>query len=76
MTDHVAEAPVVAAKSPPPRRTAWHTLARSAAARRALVLAVLAALWQLAATVTASPLLLPSFTRTIAAFWDALLAAA
>jgi NitT/TauT family transport system permease protein len=73
MTDQIAEAPTAAHQPAPTARTVWAVLARSTAARRILVLAVLAALWQLAATYTASPLLLPSFTQTIAALWDALL---
>jgi ABC-type nitrate/sulfonate/bicarbonate transport system permease component len=73
MTDQIAEAPAAARKSDSVMRAAWTTLARSAAARRALVLAALALLWQVAAAITASPLLLPSFTETLAALWDALL---
>jgi NitT/TauT family transport system permease protein len=73
MTDHTAETPVTVVDNgarTPPR---WSAFGRSAAARRILVLAALALLWQLAAMVTASPLLLPSFTQTIAALWDGLL---
>jgi NitT/TauT family transport system permease protein len=74
MTDQIAEAPAATrSKSDSVVRVVWNALARSAAARRVLVLAALALLWQVAATLTASPLLLPSFTETLAALWDALL---
>ncbi|MDU1668865.1 MAG: ABC transporter permease subunit [Bradyrhizobium sp.] len=72
MTDHIAEAPIAATGSSA-RRLHWSALRRSAMVRRVLVLATLALLWQLAATFTASPLLLPSFTQTMTALWDGLL---
>lgn len=72
MTDHIAETPIAATGSSA-RRLHWSALRRSAMVRRVLVLATLALLWQLAATFTASPLLLPSFTQTMTALWDGLL---
>jgi NitT/TauT family transport system permease protein len=45
---------------------------RSTGFRRAVVLVTLAVLWQIAAGFAASPILLPSFTETAVAFWDAL----
>src|SRR5262245_52476619 len=39
--------------------------------RRLFVLVVLAVLWEAYARWSANPLLFPSFTDTIAAFWDA-----
>jgi NitT/TauT family transport system permease protein len=53
-------------------RLNWRAAIRSAAFRRAIVLAILASAWEIAARLAASPLLLPSFTQTIAALWDAL----
>ena len=41
------------------------------AVRRLIVLVVLAALWEAYARYLANPLLFPSFTETIEAFWDA-----
>jgi NitT/TauT family transport system permease protein len=73
MSDEIAQTPAAMSEARAAPRAAWQALARSAAARRALVLIILAALWQLAAVVTASPLLLPSLTETIGALWDALL---
>jgi NitT/TauT family transport system permease protein len=49
------------------------SLARSIAVRRGIVLVGLALIWQIAANLTANPLLLPSFTQTFAALFDALL---
>ena len=73
MTDQIAEAPAAAQQSPRQPSPAWRALMHATAARRTLILLILAGLWQLAATITASPLLLPSFTETVAALWDALL---
>jgi NitT/TauT family transport system permease protein len=72
MTDHIAEAPIAVTDNRA-RHLRWTAIRRSAVARRILVLAALAALWQLAATFTASPLLLPSFTQTMTALWEGLL---
>ncbi|MFH0302034.1 ABC transporter permease, partial [Bradyrhizobium sp. 31Argb] len=72
MTDGAADLPVTRGAQPLARRRLL-ALTRSAAFRRGVVLAGLALLWQIAATVAASPLLLPSFTETAAALWDALL---
>jgi NitT/TauT family transport system permease protein len=71
MTDQTADLPVVADTQPlsRPRRPFIH----SVAFRRGIVLGVLALLWQVTADFTANPLLLPSFTQTATALWDALL---
>jgi NitT/TauT family transport system permease protein len=47
----------------------WRRVAGHEVFRRGLVLALLAALWQLAAQLSANPLMLPSFTDTIGAWW-------
>ncbi len=49
---------------------AFRALRRSFLARRLLVLVLLAIAWQLAATYKASPLLFPSFTETVSAFFQ------
>jgi NitT/TauT family transport system permease protein len=41
------------------------------AVRRAIVLVILAAAWELYARLAANPLLFPSFSDTLVAFWDA-----
>ena len=72
MTDEVADissAPSVR----PVQRSRLSALARSSAFKRGIVLIALALLWQIAATLAASPLLLPSFIQTAAALWDAVL---
>ena len=46
-------------------------LANITLVRRLVVLAVLAALWEAYARYTANPLLFPSLSETLAAFWDA-----
>lgn len=46
-------------------------ITRSFLVRRLLVLIVLAALWQVAAVFKASPILFPSFTETVSAFFEA-----
>jgi NitT/TauT family transport system permease protein len=72
MTDQTADLPAVADATPPssrPRRTFTH----SVAFRRSAVLLLLAFLWQSAADWAANPLLLPSFTQTMAALCDAIL---
>ncbi|QAY94331.1 ABC transporter permease [Methylovirgula ligni] len=48
----------------------FRALRRSFLARRLLVLVLLAIAWQLAATYKASPLLFPSFTETLSAFFQ------
>jgi NitT/TauT family transport system permease protein len=54
------------------RARRWlRVIRRSFFARRLLVLALLAIAWQVAATVKASPILFPSFTATVSAFFDA-----
>jgi NitT/TauT family transport system permease protein len=51
--------------------TAWERLINNTAFRRIVVLVVLAALWEAYARYAANPLLFPSFSETLAAFWDA-----
>jgi NitT/TauT family transport system permease protein len=51
----------------------WKFLSRSTVARRLLILALLALLWQGVAAFKDNPILLPTFSETAAAFWDALL---
>lgn len=53
------------------RRSA--ALLKTPLARRVVVLAALAAIWQAAAVLCGNPMLLPSFTQTADALWDALL---
>lgn len=45
---------------------------KSPAARKLVVLLVLALIWQVAATVNNKPLLLPTFTATMSALWEAI----
>jgi NitT/TauT family transport system permease protein len=71
MTDQAADLPAAAESVPFARRRL--AFIHSVAFRRATVLVALALIWQIAADWTANPLLLPSFTQTAAAFWDALL---
>jgi len=52
--------------------TRWKFL-NSTAFRRIAALLMLAVAWQIAATVQSNPIMLPSFTQTVAAFWEALL---
>jgi NitT/TauT family transport system permease protein len=49
----------------------FERLANNTLARRIVVLAVLAALWEGYARYSDNPLLFPSLTETLAAFWDA-----
>ncbi len=49
----------------------FERLANNTLVRRLVVIAVLAALWEGAARHIANPLLFPSLTETLAAFWDA-----
>jgi NitT/TauT family transport system permease protein len=51
--------------------TLMERLANITAVRRLAVLIVLAVAWELYARVSANPLLFPSLTETLAAFWDA-----
>lgn len=55
----------------PAVRALRHVL-KAAAVRRAIVLAALAAAWQIAAVFAANPILLPSFTDTVHAFIESL----
>lgn len=50
----------------------WERLSDVAALRRLLILAVVAAVWQLSATWQNNPLMFPTFTATMAALWDGL----
>ncbi len=52
-------------------RSVFNVIRRSFLLRRLLVLVVLAAAWQVAATVKDNPILFPSFTATLSAFFDA-----
>ncbi len=72
MTDQTADLPAAAGNERLSQRSR-QALVNSAGFRRGVVLVVLALLWQIAADFTANPLLLPSFTQTAAALWDALL---
>jgi NitT/TauT family transport system permease protein len=71
MTDQAADLPAAAGNEQPARRR--QPFFHSVAFRRGIVLVTLALLWQIAADFTANPLLLPSFTQTATALWDALL---
>ena len=71
MTDQTADFPRATEDTQP--LGVRNALLRSIAFRRGAVLVALALLWQLAADWTSNPLLLPSFTQTAAALWDALL---
>jgi NitT/TauT family transport system permease protein len=51
----------------------WRAGLRTATARRIATLLVLAAGWQVAAAIQSNPIMLPSFTQTLSALWDALL---
>jgi NitT/TauT family transport system permease protein len=62
----------VAVETSRPRSTPLSRLIQSTAFRRAIVLIGLAVIWQVGAIWFAKPILLPSFTQTAAAFWDAL----
>jgi len=70
MTDRTADLPRATEDMRPLR--ARKGLLQSVAFRRSAVLLALALLWQIAADWAANPLLLPSFTQTAAALWDAL----
>lgn len=73
MTDHASEyRQAMALNVHRKTRTPFSRLSKSTWFRRAVVLVVLAAIWQIAAVVFAKPILLPSFTQTALAFWDAL----
>jgi NitT/TauT family transport system permease protein len=74
MTDQASELPQgVTVKKVSRSSPSISRLIRSTAFRRAIVLIGLAVIWQIGAVWFAKPLLLPSFTQTAAAFWDALL---
>ncbi len=60
-----AAAPISARRRMQPLRTPL--------ARRLVVLAALAVIWQAAAVLAGNPMLLPSFTETAQALWDAVL---
>lgn len=74
MTDHTAESRT--ASDPIRFANRLHHLAmsmRTGIFRRFVVLAGLAAAWQIAAAFAGNPLLFPSFTQTLSALWDAFL---
>jgi NitT/TauT family transport system permease protein len=75
MTDRASEVPQHLTAIETNRRSPspLSRLAQSAAFRRGVVLVGLAIIWQIGAVLFAKPILLPSFTDTAAAFWDALL---
>jgi len=50
----------------------WVRLWNTTGIRRAVILVLLAAVWQAQATWTANPLMFPTFTATATAFWDAI----
>jgi NitT/TauT family transport system permease protein len=50
----------------------WKFVIRSTAARRILILSLFALIWQGVAAFQDNPILLPTFTETASAFWDAL----
>jgi len=49
----------------------WQRLTGIAALRRGAILVLLALIWQVYAVWLDSPLMIPTFTDTVAAFWDA-----
>jgi len=52
--------------------TAWERIYNQSAARKAAILVVLAAIWEVYASVLDNPLLFPTFSATLEAFWNAL----
>jgi NitT/TauT family transport system permease protein len=72
MTDQAARLSAVTGAAPASVRR-FTSFVRSVAFRRGVVLVALALLWQIAADLAANPLLLPSFSQTAVALWDALL---
>lgn len=52
--------------------TIWEKVSNIGALRKGLILLLIAALWQGYAVWQKNPLLFPTFTATVAAFWDAL----
>jgi ABC-type nitrate/sulfonate/bicarbonate transport system permease component len=72
MTDQTADLPATADNDQVSRGRRKAFL-HSTAFRRAVVLVALALLWQIVAAIAANPLLLPSFSQTAAALWQALL---
>ena len=52
--------------------TPFERISNITAVRRLVVLVVLCAAWEVYARVAANPLLFPSFTETMEAWWDAL----
>jgi NitT/TauT family transport system permease protein len=73
MTDRASEFPRNMTAAVARRPWSLSGLAQSTAFRRGVVLIGLAVIWQIAAVWFGKPILLPSFTETAAAFWDALL---
>src|SRR5215468_4339242 len=51
---------------------AWERIYNLAAVRKIAILLVLAAAWEIYARVLNNPLLFPTLSATLAAFWDAL----
>jgi len=73
MTDQASELPPGVTVKNLTRNYAWLSrLTQLTAFRRVVVLLGLAVIWQIGALWFAKPILLPSFTQTAAAFWDAL----
>lgn len=56
------------------RLTWWQRIADMPAVRRGFILVMLAVLWQIYTSYLHNPLLFPTFTATVAAFWQALVA--
>jgi NitT/TauT family transport system permease protein len=53
--------------------TLWEKVSNIGALRKGLILLVLASIWEGYAVWAKNPLIFPTFTATIAAFWDALI---
>jgi len=65
--------PLCDGAAPERRRPALQRLWQLSGVRKAVIVALLAAVWELAARLTDNDLLLPTFTQTARAFWDDLL---
>jgi NitT/TauT family transport system permease protein len=53
--------------------TVWEKAYNNGFVRKALLLAVLAVIWQIYATLLNNPLLVPTFGATVQAFWEAII---
>jgi NitT/TauT family transport system permease protein len=70
LTQHVSARGIIGSGAAATLQKALRALPRSFLARRLLILVLLAAAWQLAATLKDNPLLFPSFTDTVNAFFQ------